>query len=457
MSQTRLVHIQTLGCSRNETDSDELAARLTASGWELTSDENLADAILVNTCGFIDAAKKDSIDAIVAASDLKETGKAQAVVAVGCMAERYGEELAAELTEADAVLGFDSYQNIGQQLREIVAGARPASHKPIDRRTLVSKSPIDRANALSSSESEVLRVRLDSRPYAPLKIASGCDRRCSFCAIPRFRGAFVSRRPTDIISEAAWLAERGVKEVMLVSENSTSYGKDFGDMKLMESLLPALAVIPNLRWIRLSYLQPAEMRPTLIEAIANTPGVVPYFDMSFQHSAPAVLRRMRRFGGSTEFLELISQIRQQAPSAAIRSNLIVGFPGESEADFAELCEFVSAAQLDAIGIFGYSDENDTEAETFTDKLPTAEINRRVDYITSLVDEVVSQRAEDRVGSETEFLVESIGNEIEGRVMWQGPEVDGTTRLVTKEVLKVGDLLKVRIVDTEGADLIAEAL
>jgi ribosomal protein S12 methylthiotransferase len=457
MSQTRLVHIQTLGCSRNETDSDELAARLTAAGWELTSDENMADAILVNTCGFIDAAKKDSIDAIVAASDLKETGKAQAVVAVGCMAERYGEELAAELTEADAVLGFDSYQNIGQQLREIVEGARPASHKPIDRRTLLSKSPIDRANALSSSESEVLRVRLDSRPYAPLKIASGCDRRCSFCAIPRFRGAFVSRRPTDIISEAAWLAERGVKEVMLVSENSTSYGKDFGDMKLMESLLPALAVIPNLRWIRLSYLQPAEMRPTLIEAIASTPGVVPYFDMSFQHSAPAVLRRMRRFGGSTEFLELISQIRQQAPAAAIRSNLIVGFPGESEADFAELCEFVSASQLDAIGIFGYSDENDTEAETFTDKLPTAEINRRVDYITSLVDEVVSQRAEDRVGSETEFLVESTGNEIEGRVMWQGPEVDGTTRLITQEMLQVGDILKVRIVDTEGADLIAEAL
>lgn len=457
MSQTRLVHIQTLGCSRNETDSDELAARLAASGWELTSDETLADAILVNTCGFIDAAKKDSIDAVVAASDLKETGKAKAVVAVGCMAERYGEELAAELTEADAVLGFDSYQSIGEQLRDIVAGARPTSHKPIDRRTLVSKSPIDRANALTSSESEVLRVRLDSRPYAPLKIASGCDRRCSFCAIPRFRGAFVSRRPTDIISEAAWLAERGVKEVMLVSENSTSYGKDFGDMKLMESLLPALAVIPSLRWIRLSYLQPAEMRPSLIEAIANTPGVVPYFDMSFQHSAPAVLRRMRRFGGSTEFLDLISKIRQQAPTAAIRSNLIVGFPGETDADFAELCEFVSAAQLDAIGIFGYSDENDTEAETFTDKHTSAEINRRVDYITSLVDEVVSQRAEDRIGSETEFLVESVGAEIEGRVQWQGPEVDGTTRLISKGGFKVGDMLNVRITDTEGADLIAEVV
>jgi tRNA A37 methylthiotransferase MiaB len=166
---------------------------------------------------------------------------------------------------------------------------------------------------------------------------------------------------------------------------------------------------------------------------------------------------MRRFGGSAEFLDLISKIRQQAPTAAIRSNLIVGFPGETDADFAELCEFVSAAQLDAIGIFGYSDENDTEAETFTDKHTSAEINRRVDYITSLVDEVVSQRAEDRVGSETEFLVESVGAEIEGRVQWQGPEVDGTTRLISKGSFKVGDMLNVRITDTEGADLIAEVV
>ncbi|MEY3407433.1 MAG: hypothetical protein RL038_494, partial [Actinomycetota bacterium] len=401
------------------------------------------------------AAKKDSIDAIVAASDLKETAKAKAVVAVGCMAERYGTELAESLTEADAVLGFDSYADIGAQLQAIVQGVRPESHTPIDRRKLVAKSPIDRADAMKSAESEVLRVRLDSRPFAPLKIASGCDRRCSFCAIPRFRGAFISRRPTDIIAEAAWLAERGVKEVMLVSENSTSYGKDLGDMRLLEALLPALSVIPGLQWIRLSYLQPAEMRPGLITALTETPGVLPYFDMSFQHASSSVLRKMRRFGGSNEFLELINQIRNASPDASIRSNLIAGFPGESEADFDELCDFVSNANLDAVGVFGYSDEGDTEAETFSDKLPQAEINRRVEYLTSLVDEMVAQRAEDRIGSETEFMVESVGETIEGRTIWQGPDVDGTTSLRATAGLQIGDIRRVRIVASEGADLVAE--
>lgn len=455
MASSKTVHIQTLGCARNETDSDELAARLAAAGWEITQDETLADAVLVNTCGFIDAAKKDSIDAIVTAADLKSAGKAKAVVAVGCMAERYGAELASELSEADAVLGFDKYADIGAELQAIVDGARPSSHTPIDRRQLSAKSPIDRANSLAPAEAQVMRLRLDSKPSAPLKIASGCDRRCSFCAIPRFRGAFISRRPTDVIAEAAWLAERGVREVVLVSENSTSYGKDLGDLRLLESLLPAISIIPEINWIRLSYLQPAELRPDLIKAIAETDKVVPYFDMSFQHASAQVLRRMRRFGGSAQFLELIRTIREIVPTAAIRSNLIVGFPGETEADFEELCEFVTAAGLDAIGIFGYSDETDTEAELFTGKLPQAEIDRRVDVITSLVDEMVSQAAEDRIGSITEFLVESLDPEVEGRCVWQGPEVDGTTLLQTPGDYRIGQLLQVKIVASVGADLIAE--
>ena len=207
----------------------------------------------------------------------------------------------------------------------------------------------------------VLRRRLGDSPVAPLKLASGCDRRCAFCAIPSFRGAFVSRPADELLAEAAWLATQGVRELVLVSENSTSYGKDLGDLRLLERLLPELAAVPGIVRVRLSYLQPAETRPSLVEALAGTPGVAPYYDLSFQHASEAVLRRMRRFGDTDRFLALLDQVRALAPAAGVRSNVIVGFPGETRADVAELTRFLTAARLDAIGVFGYSDEDGTEA------------------------------------------------------------------------------------------------
>lgn len=449
MNSPQRVHLLTMGCARNETDSDELAARLAAAGWELSDDPETADAVMVNTCGFVDAAKKDSIDALLAASDLKSQGSVKAVVAVGCMAERYGKELAADLPEADAVLGFDSYANIGDTLAAIVGGARIESHVPIDRRSLLASAPAERQDAARSESNQILRVRLDSKPYAPLKIASGCDRRCSFCAIPRFRGAYVSRRPTDIIAEAAWLAEKNVKELFLVSENSTSYGKDLGDVRLLESLLPALTSIEGVERVRVSYLQPAELRPTLIDAMVDTINVAHYFDLSFQHASPSVLRRMRRFGGSEEFLGLIDSIRSKSPQAGIRSNVIVGFPGETDEDLDVLCDFISKAQMDVVGIFGYSDEEDTEALTLENKLPQREIDRRVEYVSSLVEEIVAQRAEDRVGQMARVIIEH-GNE--GRTEFQGPDVDGTTTVVSSMTFAVGDVVDVVITGTDGADL-----
>ena len=196
---------------------------------------------------------------------------------------------------------------------------------------------------------------------APLKLASGCDRRCTFCAIPSFRGSFVSRRPSDVLGEAVWLAGEGVREVFLVSENSTSYGKDLGDLRLLETLLPELAAVEGIDRVRVSYLQPAETRPGLVEAIATTPGVAPYFDLSFQHASASVLRRMRRFGDPESFLGLLEQVRGHAPRAGVRSNVIVGFPGETEADLQVLCDFLVAARMDVTGVFGYSDEDGTEA------------------------------------------------------------------------------------------------
>ena len=470
----------TLGCTRNEVDSEELAGRLEAQGWTLVDDAADADVAVVNTCGFVESAKKDSVDALLEAADLKASGTArtQAVVAVGCLAERYGEQLAASLPEADAVLGFDSYADMSSQLAAILAGGRPASHTPRDRRTLLPLSPATRqgtdvavpghgsaapdlpAGVAPASGPRVVRRRLDGRPWAPLKIASGCDRRCAFCAIPAFRGAFLSRRPADVLAEARWLGERGVRELFLVSENSTSYGKDLGDLRLLETMLPELAAVEGITRVRVSYLQPAEMRPSLLAAMTDTPGVVPYFDLSFQHASAPLLRRMRRFGGAESFLGLLEQVRAAAPLAGVRSNVIVGFPGESEEDVAELEQFLVAARLDVVGVFGYSDEDGTEAETYDGKLAAAVIAERVTRVGDLVEQLTAQRAEERIGELVEVLVEELDDEdgpvAIGRALHQGPDVDGTTRLPAA-TLKVGDVVHARVVASEGVDLLAEPL
>ena len=449
----RTVAVVTLGCARNEVDSEELAGRLAADGWTLVDDVELAEVALVNTCGFIESAKKDSIDTLLEANSLKGHGVTRAVVAVGCMAERYGNLLAEELPETDAILGFDDYKDISARLQAIIAGESHKSHVPRDRRALLPIAPVDRADARESEEFS--RKRLGTAPWAPLKIASGCDRRCSFCAIPYFRGSFISRRPTDIIKEARWLAENGVTELFLVSENTTSYGKDLGDLQLMEKILPDIAALPGVERVRLSYLQPAEMRPTLIQAMIATDKTAPYFDLSFQHTSPTVLRRMRRFGDSEKFLHLISQVRAVSPEAGIRSNFIVGFPGETQADFDDLADFITKAKLDAVGVFGYSDEDNTEALNLSDKVDADVISQRVETLSSLADEMVSLRAQARIGENVRVLIEDEELQ-EGRAAHQGPEVDGTTSFIGTNY-KVGQYVDAVVIDSMGADLVAKPL
>ncbi len=546
------VALVTLGCARNDVDSEELAGRLEAGGFQLVDDAADADTVVVNTCGFVEAAKKDSVDTLLAAADYKDSGRTQAVVAVGCLAERYGDQLAEALPETDAVLSFDDYADISDRLRSILSGTKHHPHTPRDRRKLLPLSPAARQSATPvatpghgdhvhsgpgtlgehipaalkpvgtpdsaadtaqplkgrmvaasggareelkidapdlasapASGPRVMRRRLDGGPMAPLKLASGCDRRCAFCAIPMFRGAFISRRPTEVLGEAHWLAENGVRELFLVSENSTSYGKDLGDLRLLETLVADIAEVPGITRVRVSYLQPAEMRPTLLAAMTSTPGVVPYFDLSFQHASGPLLRRMRRFGDSERFLELIAQVRAAAPAAGIRSNVIVGFPGETEEDVDILCDFLSRAGLDAIGVFGYSDEDGTEAETYDGKLDEDTIAARLDRVTRLAEDLTSARAESRIGELVEVLVESLdtpetdtsdsasaatdpahagtsgdalvaGQSGEGRAAHQGPEVDGSTTLVgLPEGIRIGDLVSAKVVGSDGVDLIAE--
>jgi ribosomal protein S12 methylthiotransferase RimO len=459
----RTVALVTLGCARNETDSEELAGRLAADGWQLVSDPANAEIAVINTCGFIESAKKDSIDALIQAHSLKSNGVTKAVVAVGCMAERYGNELAEEMSETDAILSFDDYKDISTRLNTILDGGKITPHTPKDRRSLLPIAPVDRAQVREERKlgevnpiGSVLRKRLDNAPIAPLKIASGCDRRCSFCAIPYFRGSFISRKPEEIIEEAKWLADNGVSELYLVSENTTSYGKDFGDLKLMEKLLPELSKISGVERIRLSYLQPAEVRPSLLQAMISVEKVVPYFDLSFQHANRDLLRSMRRFGDGEKFLHLISQIRALSPNAGIRSNFIVGFPGETDAQFIDLVEFLSQAQLDAIGVFGYSDEDNTEALSLNGKVSPEVISERVEELSTLVDELITQRSEMRIGEQIRVLIEDEAEQ-EGRAEHQGPDVDGSTFIKSRNKYRVGEYVNAVVSDVEGVDLIAQVI
>ena len=458
MSASRSVALVTLGCGRNEVDSEELAGRLSEAGWRLVDDASRATAVLVNTCGFIEAAKTESVQTLLDAAGLKAAaGGPRVVVAVGCLAERYGAELSAALPEADAVLGFDDYTDIAARLEQILDGRAPMPHRPTDRRKLLPVAPAARVAADVGIPGHAggprpIRRRLSGGPVAAVKLASGCDRRCSFCAIPSFRGAFVSRPPADLLAEVEWLARDGVREIVLVSENSTSYGKDLGDVRLLERLLPELAAIDGIARVRLSYLQPAEMRPSLIEAVATTPGVAAYLDLSFQHASAAVLRRMRRFGDCDSFLGLLNDVRAVNPAAGVRSNFIIGFPGEKRSDVAELERLLISARLDAIGIFAYSDEDGTEAAMFDDKITRETVRRRYERVTNLVDELVAQRAEERIGSTLDVLIENIDGDVaEGRAEHQGPD-DGTTTIRGAAGLRAGDIVTVSVSESVGVDL-----
>jgi ribosomal protein S12 methylthiotransferase len=455
---SRSAALVTLGCARNEVDSEELAGRLGAAGWLLADDAAGADVVLVNTCGFVASAKKDSIDALLAAAD-----SGRPVVAVGCLAERYGRTLAESLPEADAVLGFDAYPDIAAHLADVVAGRPVSAHEPADRRRRLPVSPIRRPAASVAVPVPghrwlpQARHRLDDAPVASLKLASGCDRRCSFCAIPSFRGSFVSRPPDEVLAEARWLASTGARELVLVSENSTSYGKDLGDVRALEALLPRLAAIDGVERVRVSYLQPAELRPTLLEAIATTPGVAAYFDLSFQHASEPVLRRMRRFGSTAAFLDLLARIRELAPPAGVRSNVILGFPGETAADVDELERFLASANLDAVGVFGYSDEDGTEAAALPGQLDEETVAKRVARIQDLADELVSQRADARIGEPVEVLVDAVTEpgELTGTAAHQAADVDGATRVLgAPRDVRRGQIIPGWVVGTDGADLLA---
>jgi ribosomal protein S12 methylthiotransferase RimO len=465
------VAIVTLGCGRNEVDSENAAGLLAAAGYRVVADPERADAVVVNTCAFVEAAKRESIETVLDAAALKRQGRTRTVLVTGCLAERYTEELRAELPEADAIVPFSEYARLPELLGgkgtregwnggagEAARGAFPAppatvpsrpSLLPAGRRALPMVFP--------APDGAAFPPRAAARgPVALVKLAEGCDRDCSFCAIPSFRGGFRSRRPTEILDEVAWLAGQGVSEVCLVAENSTSYGKDLGGREALVHLLRDLAGIGGLRRVRLNYLQPDELTDGLLEEMAANPVVCSYFDLSLQHASAPVLRRMRRGGSAEAFLGLVGRVRALDPDAAFRSNFILGFPGERAADVRELEAFLEAARLDWVAFFAWSPEDGTAALALEGRVPAATARARVERVQELQDSLLAEAQEGWVGRRLEVLVERVEGDgtAEGRSFREAPDSDGVVRVEGLRGARVGEYLPVVVTAAQGPELLA---
>jgi ribosomal protein S12 methylthiotransferase len=401
-------YIETLGCPKNQVDSDKLVGTLLADGLEATDDPAHADLVVVNTCAFIEDARQESIDTILAL-DEQRRGDARLVV-TGCMAERYGDELAAALAEADAVVGFGNEGAIGEV---VLGGGKPTGVR--DLLELPRPAP--------------------SAPWAYVKIAEGCDRVCTFCAIPGIRGRFQSRRLDSLVAEARGLAAAGVREINLVAQDSTSWGKDLPPVagqgrQRLHDLVRALDGVDGLDWIRLLYVYPSAVTDELIDALAGAKRVLPYVDVPLQHASDRMLERMKRGSTADRQRRLVAKLRERIPGVTLRTTFIVGFPGETEADFAQLLEFVAESRFDRVGIFRYSDEEGTAALALDAKVPRGVARERYRRLAKLQAGIQAEKLGALVGSEASVLVDvAIGaGRARGRLAGQAPEIDGVVFL-----------------------------
>ena len=414
-------YVETLGCPKNQVDSDKLVGTLLADGMTPTDDASLADLVVVNTCAFIDEARKESIDTILMLEDQRKDGAR--LVVTGCMAERYGDELAAALPEVDQVAGFGVPINLVR--------------KPLS----VSATPIPMLDLLNLPRPK------SSSPWAYIKIAEGCDRSCGFCAIPSFRGPQRSRDVSSILAEVEQLE---AQEIVLVAQDLASYGKDRPDELGAGSIVPLVkAVSAAAAWTRLLYLYPSDLSDELIDAILATG--VPYFDLSLQHVSKPLLRRMRRWGDGDRFLRRIEDIRERQADAAFRSNFIVGYPGETEEDHDQLLRFVEQAQLDWCGFFKYSAEEGTYAVDLDGSVESSLMNERLAELREMQDDITARRRDSLIGTTMKVLVDEAGVARSSR---EAPEIDGVIEVPSD--LAVGKFHTVRIVDAMGPDLVAES-
>jgi ribosomal protein S12 methylthiotransferase len=442
------VAIVTLGCPKNAIDSEGLGGLLAAGGHEVVSEPEGAEIVLVNTCGFIDPARRETVQEVLDLGDLKRDAGLKGLIMTGCLVARSADELAESLPEVDALVDFAAYPRVSEIVDSVADGR-------LDRRihgepgTRFDPAWWDAAIAASP------RLRFGRKPWAYLKIAEGCDRGCTFCAIPLMRGKFRSRSVDTIVDEARHLAAAGVSELSLVSQDSVMWGRDTGEGDL-PLLLRHLERVDGISRIRLMYLHPHGVTDELIDTVLGSEVVVSYFDLSLQHISPRVLKRMGRWGGRDRFEKIIGRIRGHDPLAGVRSTFILGFPGETDEEAAEIESFIAESDLDWIGVFDYSREEGTRSFDLDDQIPDAIIRERAQGVASAADHAMDRRAGSLVGSTFEVLVERFdlaeGRWI-GRSQREAPEIDGEIHLTTDGDLRVGDYVEVTITSSEGTDLI----
>lgn len=424
-----------LGCAKNLVDSEVMLGELQHGGHTITADAEDADVVIVNTCGFIDQAKEESIDAILDMAELKKQGKVKKLIVTGCLSQRYQAELRADMPEVDVFLGTNAARDIGQLLG---GNAKPTNWNP---------------DFLYTAESH--RTLTTPRQSAYVKISEGCDHTCSFCIIPQLRGTHRSRPIADIRREVEQLGRNGVREINLVAQDSTYYGRDLGLRDGLAQLLPQLASVASIAWIRVHYMYPYQITPGLLKVIAENPKICPYIDMPLQHADSEVLRSMRRGSGRAQLSKFLDRIRKAIPNAFIRSSFIVGYPTESKSAFEELKAFVADQAFDYVGVFTYSHEHDTPAEELGDPHPESLKQERKQEILALQKSISNQKLKRLLGQTLDVLVEGAHPETElllkGRHMGQAPDVDGEV-LITEGRYMAGDIIPITVEETFDYDV-----
>jgi ribosomal protein S12 methylthiotransferase len=433
-----------LGCPKNLVDSEVMMGLLDRKGWGITSRAEEADVLVVNTCAFIENAKRESIDSILEMAQLKSKGRSKRLVVTGCLAERYRQELRQEIPEVDVVLGVN-------ELEHIVAACEA---KPSD------VFAEDRSYPLFLYDENTPRMQATPRFTAYMKIAEGCDHVCSFCIIPRLRGSFRSRPIVSLVAEATQHAARGVRELNLISQDTTHYGRDLGPGQRLPRLLSELAKVEGLSWIRFLYCYPSHLTQELVEVASQHPNVCKYFDVPLQHVNERILQSMQRGGHRRMFTEMVSMIRNEIPDAALRTTFIVGYPGETDEQFRELCDFVQEMQFDHVGVFTYSDEEDTRAFELPEKVPSGIAAERRGVLMSLQRKIAHARNSSRIGQQVRVLLEGPSDEtdllLQGRMESQAPGIDGVVLIndVAEGLTpQAGAFVQVEITEAHDYDLI----
>lgn len=432
-----------LGCPKNLVDSEVMLGMLGKRGWEIVPHADDADVIVVNTCSFIESAKRESIDAILEMAEYKKTGKARRLVVAGCLVERYRKEILREIPEVDFVIGTNELERVVEACES--DGSRRASDRPWDPYLYTEFTP---------------RVLSTPSYSAYLKIAEGCDHPCSFCVIPQMRGRFRSRRFSSVVREAENLALQGVRELVLVGQDTTSYGEDLGLRDGLPTLLEELAKIPELVWVRFLYCYPNRVTGRLIEAVASSPKIARYFDIPLQHASASVLKAMRRGSGARHFLSLIERIRAAIPEVSLRTTMIAGFPGETEDDFRALVDFIEAAQFDHLGVFTYSNEESSTAYALAGQVPSQVAERRQRKLLQLQRRISRRKLREKVGKRLPVLIEGRAEETDllfaGRLESQAPEIDGRVLINDLDGAEpvAGEFRWARITSAGDYDLVA---